>query len=166
MSIWSLTYCGKHLSVLSTGWRQLSTGIDMEQNYVTVTLCTVTPSALGWDFSPFPTPFTSLHPSPPAPVHFVIHPQTSPYQFLSISTHPHRCCVRSLPHVQYVVVELRWQLYCAVDQRRNVIVFATRPNNRSAASAVNYTAATWDISRDNSLTIVTPAPELLSSENF
>jgi len=48
-SIWSLTYqqsvfkryrSDKHFSeFLPTRWRQKSTGIDMEQNYVTVTLC-------------------------------------------------------------------------------------------------------------------------------
>jgi len=51
MSICSLTYqqsifrcyhSDKHFSrFLSTRWRRKSTGIDMEQNYVTVTLCTV-----------------------------------------------------------------------------------------------------------------------------
>ena len=48
MSIWSQTYrqsvfkCYQwqpSLRVLRTRWRQKSTGIDMEQNYVTVTLC-------------------------------------------------------------------------------------------------------------------------------
>jgi len=49
MSIWSLTYqqsvferyrSDKRFSeFLPTRWRQKSTGIDMEQNYVTVTLC-------------------------------------------------------------------------------------------------------------------------------
>ena len=48
MSIWSQTYqqsvfkCYQwqpSLRVLPTRWRQKSTGIDMEQNYVTVTLC-------------------------------------------------------------------------------------------------------------------------------
>ena len=42
MSIGSLTHSDKHLSeFLPTKWRQESTGIDMEQNYVTVTTCTV-----------------------------------------------------------------------------------------------------------------------------
>ena len=48
MSMWSLTYqqsvfkryhSDKHFSVLLTRWRQKSTGIDMKQNYVIVTLC-------------------------------------------------------------------------------------------------------------------------------
>ena len=48
MSIWSLTYQQSVLAlsqwqtclrVLPTRWRQKSTDIDMEQNYVTVTLC-------------------------------------------------------------------------------------------------------------------------------
>jgi len=49
VSIWSVTYqqsvfkrylSNEHLSeFLPTRWRQKSTGIDMEQNYVTVTLC-------------------------------------------------------------------------------------------------------------------------------
>jgi len=48
MFIWSLTYQqsafkryhgDKHFSVLPTRWRQKSTGIDMEQYYVIVTLC-------------------------------------------------------------------------------------------------------------------------------
>jgi len=49
MSTWSLTYkqsvfkryrSDEHFSeFLPTRWRQKSTGTDMEQNYVTVTLC-------------------------------------------------------------------------------------------------------------------------------
>jgi len=51
MSIWQLTYkqsvfkryhSDKHLSeFLPTRWRQKLTGIDTEQNYVTVTVCIV-----------------------------------------------------------------------------------------------------------------------------
>jgi len=38
----------KHFSeFLPTRWRQKSTGIDMEQNYVTVTLCIAQPSSSG-----------------------------------------------------------------------------------------------------------------------
>ena len=40
-SVFKRYYSGKHFSeFLPTRWRQKSTGIDMEQNYVTVTLPT------------------------------------------------------------------------------------------------------------------------------
>jgi len=45
MSIWSLTNKKEYISaitvsnILPTRWRQKSTGIDVEQNYVIVTLC-------------------------------------------------------------------------------------------------------------------------------
>jgi len=39
-SVFKRYYSDKHFSeLLPTRWRQKSTGIDMEQNYVTVTLC-------------------------------------------------------------------------------------------------------------------------------
>jgi len=69
MSIWSLTYqqrvfkrylSGKHFSeFLPTGWRQKSSGIDMEQNYVTVTLCVSLPSKQHFDRS---SHFCMAHP--------------------------------------------------------------------------------------------------------
>ena len=59
MPIWSLTYqqsvfkryrSDEHFSeILPTRWRQKSTGIDTEQNYVTVTPCI---AALSVKFSP------------------------------------------------------------------------------------------------------------------
>ena len=64
MSTSSLTYqqsafkryhSAKHFSeFLPTRWRQKSTGIDMEPNYVTVTLCIINRAAVGTEFlSPY-----------------------------------------------------------------------------------------------------------------
>ena len=48
-SIFKRYYGDKHFSdFLPTRWRQKSTGRDMEQNYVAVTLCIDTLTYYGW----------------------------------------------------------------------------------------------------------------------
>jgi len=55
-SVFKRYHTGTHFSeFLPTRWRQKSTGVDMEQNYVTVTLCIINRAAMGTEFlSPYP----------------------------------------------------------------------------------------------------------------
>jgi len=58
-------HSAKHFSeFLPTRWRQKSTGIDMEPNYVTVTLCIINRAAVGTEFLSSYPPHTHTHGDP------------------------------------------------------------------------------------------------------
>ena len=104
--IWALSQWQTCLRVLPTRWRQKSTGIDMEQNYATVTLCI---NGLAYLLTYFHhlqicscTPLTFL-PMPSTPFPFLFVSFSPPPFLISISSSSFRSTA-SLSHWSFTSV--------------------------------------------------------------
>ena len=114
---------------------------------------------------PFPPVPTPSHPSPPTPVHFVIHSYLSPYRtsffpfsLISVNAVSHCPICHSLKfYLQHVgLLQLTSVGTSFLQQDLNTVL----------QLSTTYLTATWDISQGNLPSILILAPEFLSSAGF